>query len=189
MDHQQDNADRRLAQRLAELRQQQGWSLEALAQHTEISRATLSRIERMETSPTASLLNKLCAAYGLTMSRLLSDVENTAPELLQREQQPVWVDRRSGFHRRSVSPPAALYKAELIEGTLEPGARIDYDLPPIHNLEHHLWMLDGELTLTIESRVFRLQAGDCLRYRLTGASQFHASGVRPAHYTLVICRP
>ena len=59
MDNGVDSADLRLAQRLSDLRQQQGWSLEALAQQSGISRATLSRVERAETSPTASLLNKL----------------------------------------------------------------------------------------------------------------------------------
>ncbi|EFE93797.1 helix-turn-helix domain-containing protein [Serratia odorifera] len=185
----QNDIDQRLAQRLVALRQQRGWSLEALAQQTGISRATLSRIERMETSPTASLLNTLCAAYGLTMSRLLSELDNEPPELLSRQQQPVWVDHASGFHRRSVSPPTALYQAEFIEGTLQSGARIEYDAPSIHGLEHHLWMIDGELTLTLDARPFRLQAGDCLRYRLTGSSQFHATGTQPAHYTIIICRP
>lgn len=103
MDNGLETADLRLAQRLADLRQRQGWSLEALAQRTGLSRATLSRVERAETSPTASLLNRLCAAYGLTMSRLLSEIEDEPPELLRPLQQPVWVDRASGFHRRSVS--------------------------------------------------------------------------------------
>ncbi|ENM2495708.1 MULTISPECIES: helix-turn-helix domain-containing protein [Serratia] len=189
MDNGLETADLRLAQRLADLRQQQGWSLEELAQRTGLSRATLSRVERAETSPTASLLNRLCAAYGLTMSRLLSDIEDEPPELLRPQQQPVWVDRVSGFHRRSVSPPAALYKAEFIEARLDAGAQIDYDLPSIPALEHHLWLLSGQLELTLEGRVFRLSPGDCLRYRLFGASRFHVPGDEPAHYTLVICRP
>ena len=189
MDNEWDSADLRLAQRLADLRQRRGASLEELAQQTGISRATLSRVERGETSPTASLLNRLCAAYGLTMSRLLSEIEDEPPELLHLEQQPVWIDRASGFHRRSVSPPAALYKAEFIEGRLEAGARIDYDLPSVPALEHHLWLLSGHLTLTLEGRTFRLSPGDCLRYRLFGASSFHVPGAEPAHYTLVICRP
>ena len=122
------------------------------------------------------------------MSRLLSEIEDEPPELLRPLQQPVWVDRASGFHRRSVSPPAALYKAEFIEARLDAGAQIDYDLPSIPALEHHLWLLSGQLELTLEGRVFRLSPGDCLRYRLFGASRFHVPGDEPA-ITLVICRP
>lgn len=91
MDNGLETADLRLAQRLADLRQQRAWSLEKLAQRTGLSRATLSRVERAETSPTASLLNRLCAAYGLTMSRLLSEIEDEPPELLRTPQQPVWL--------------------------------------------------------------------------------------------------
>ena len=96
MDNGLETADQRLAQRLADLRQGQGgrwrrWrSAPALA-------GRRSRVERAETSPTASLLNRLCAAYGLTMSRLLSEIEDEPPELLRPPQQPVWVDRASGF--------------------------------------------------------------------------------------------
>ena len=53
------DTDDRLAARLAELRVQRGWSLDELAMATGISRASLSRIERAETSPTAALLNRL----------------------------------------------------------------------------------------------------------------------------------
>src|SRR5262245_13373605 len=45
--------ERRIAHRLARLRAERGWSLEALAERTGISRATLSRVERSELSPTA----------------------------------------------------------------------------------------------------------------------------------------
>lgn len=123
MDNGLDNADLRLAQRLADLRQQRAWSLEELAQRTGLSRATLSRVERAETSPTASLLNRLCAAYGLTMSRLLSEIEDEPPELLRPQQQPVWVDRASGFHRRSVSPPLRCIRLNLSKPGSMPARR------------------------------------------------------------------
>ena len=70
--------EQRLAQRLADPRDERGWSLEVLSDLTGISRASLSRIERAESSPAAALLNRLCSAYGLTMSRLLSEVERSA---------------------------------------------------------------------------------------------------------------
>jgi len=178
----------RLAQRLAELRLAQGWSLDELAEITAISRASLSRIERAETSPTASLLNKLCAAYGLTMSRLLSEVEENVAQHLQPAQQTVWVDEENGFERRSLSPPASGYRAELVEGKLRAGARIEYDIPPVAGLEQHVWLLDGVLEIAMNQQHWRLTAGDCLRFHLFGRSSFHAPETA-AHYALVVCRP
>ncbi|MEZ3498001.1 helix-turn-helix domain-containing protein [Pantoea sp. KPR_PJ] len=184
-----NETEQRLAARLAELRTQRGWSLDDLATTTQISRASLSRIERGETSPTATLLNRLCAAYGLTMSRLLSEVEEGIDQLLTPSQQPVWCDKASGFVRRSVSPPATHFRAELVEAQLRPGLRIDYDAPPVHGLEQHIWLQEGGLTVTMDEQSWALQPGDCLRFHLTGRSAFAAHLTEGARYLLVVCKP
>src|SRR6185437_455408 len=102
----QTSLDRLLAQRLKSLRAERGWSLDELARRGAVSRATLSRLENAEVSPTASVLGKLCAAYGLTMSRLMHLVEDDFAPLVRRDAQPLWTDPTIGFRRRSVSPPA-----------------------------------------------------------------------------------
>src|SRR5215471_18062608 len=100
-----DNAiDRLIAQRLKDLRAERGWSLDELAQRSRVSRATLSRLENAEVSPTATVLGRLCAAHGLTLSRLMRMVEDDFVPLLRREEQPVWTDPENGFRRRSISP-------------------------------------------------------------------------------------
>ena len=45
-----------------------------------VSRASLSRLENAEVSPTASVLGRLCAAYGLTMSRLMRGMSKASSE-------------------------------------------------------------------------------------------------------------
>ncbi|AUX72192.1 helix-turn-helix domain-containing protein [Erwinia pyrifoliae] len=181
--------EQRLARRLAELRLEKSWSLETLAELTGISRASLSRIERAETSPTATLLNRLCNAYGLTMSRLLSEVEQGGMQLMRGDSQSVWHDAQSGYRRRSVSPPAQAFHAELVEARLDGGARIDYDMPSLAGLEQHIWMLGGVLEFTMDERHWRLEQGDCLRFHLFGRSSFHAPEATGAHYALVVARP
>ena len=181
--------DLRLAARLAALRTGRNWSLDELATASGISRATLSRLERGDTSPTAALLGRLCAVYGITMSRLIAEAEQTPSQFIARAEQAVWTDPATGFARRTISAPARDYQAELIEGTLPPGAVIDYPLPPVYGLEHHLWLMDGVLDLTVDGIIHRLAPGDCLRYRLTGASRFVCPGPLPAHYIIAICQP
>jgi transcriptional regulator with XRE-family HTH domain len=183
------SADIRLAARLAALRQEHGWSLDALADRSGISRATLSRIERGETSPTAALLGRLCTAYNRTLSRLLAEIETDAPRLVRQADQLLWVDPETGFRRRSISPPAQGCNGELIEGELPMGATISYDGPPIPGIEQHVWMLGGRLDLTVDSVIYALAAGDCLRYRLFGPSRFHCPGPAPARYVIAFCRP
>lgn len=49
-----------------------GWSLSELAQHAAVSKAMISKIERGEASPTATVLGKLSGAFGLALSALLA---------------------------------------------------------------------------------------------------------------------
>ncbi|SMF53845.1 transcriptional regulator, XRE family [Tistlia consotensis] len=176
--------DRRIAQRLKALRAERGWSLDELARRSGVSRATLSRLENAEVSPTASVLGRLCAAHGLTLSRLMLQVEEDFTPLVRRDAQPLWTDRSVGFRRRSVSPPARGLAGEVLEAELAPGARIDYEAPPRPGLEHHLLLLDGNLEVTVDGRAQALEPGDCLRYQLFGPSTFATPEDRGARYLL-----
>ena len=178
--------DRRIAGRLKALRQERGWSLDELAGRAGLSRATLSRLENAEVSPTASALGKLCGAYGLTMSRLMRMVEDDFAPLVPQQAQAVWVDASAGFRRRSVSPPAQRLAGEVLACELAAGARIAYDSSPRPGLEHHLLMLEGELAITVDGQAHSLSQGDCLRYQLFGASEFSTPPHCGARYLLFI---
>ncbi|MFD3496874.1 helix-turn-helix domain-containing protein [Streptomyces sp. NPDC058676] len=184
-----DPVDARLGARLAELRAEHGWSLGELAERSGVSKSTLSRAERAEISPTASLLNRLCGVYGRTMSRLLSEIEAEPALLVRAADQPVWEDRTSGFVRRSVSPPHAGLRGELVEGRLTPGADIAYDRPPVPGLEQHIWVLEGVLDVTAQDTEHHLAAGDCLRLRVWGSTRFRCAGPEPVRYVLAVVLP
>ncbi|WP_210575425.1 helix-turn-helix domain-containing protein [Streptomyces sp. GESEQ-4] len=184
-----DPVDVRLGARLAELRSERGWSLGELAERSGVSRSTLSRAERAEISPTASLLNRLCAVYGRTMSQLLSEVEQEPALLVRAAEQQVWEDRSSGFVRRSVSPPHAGLRGELVEGRLAAGADIAYDRPPVPGLEQHIWVLEGALEVTAQDVEHRLDTGDCLRLRVWGPTRFRCADAEEVRYVLAVVLP
>jgi transcriptional regulator with XRE-family HTH domain len=183
------DVERRIAGRLAALRTARGWSLESLAERTGISRATLSRIERAELSPTAAMLGTLCSVHGWTLSRLMAEAETQAPRLVTAEDQAAWTDPASGYERRIVSPPTPGLRGELVEVRMPARASVSFDASPVPGLEHHLWMLEGTLTLDVDGSRFRLRAGDCLRYVLTGASRFEGTGRRGARYLVALVHP
>nr|WP_308309185.1 XRE family transcriptional regulator [Streptomyces sp. CHD11] len=184
-----DPVDVRLGTRLSGLRAEHGWSLGELAERTGVSRSTLSRAERAETSPTASLLNRLCAVYGRTMSQLLSEIEAEPAPLVRAADQAVWQDRASGFVRRSVSPPHGGLRGELVEGRLAAGADIVYDRPPVPGLEQHIWVLEGALRVTDGGTGHHLGDGDCLRLRVWGPTRFRCPGPDDVRYVLMVVRP
>jgi transcriptional regulator with XRE-family HTH domain len=176
--------DTQIAARLRALRAERNWSLEELAKRSGVSRATLSRLENAEVSPTASVLGRLCAAYGMAMSRLMRMVEEDFEPVIRREAQWIWRDQAVAFERRSVSPPNAALAGEVIECSLGPGTHISYPQPSKPGLEHHLVMLEGRLRLTVGAAVHDVEAGDCLRYMLHGATEFATPDDVGARYIL-----
>ncbi|WP_425044784.1 helix-turn-helix domain-containing protein [Primorskyibacter sp. S87] len=177
---------KRLSHHLKGLRSSRGWSLDQLAELSGISRASLSRLEHGEVSPTAETLGQLCAAYDLSVSRLLIAVEESFAAKVSYDQQPVWTDPLSGFARRSVSPMAPGLTCEVLECHLQPGTRITYESPPRQGQEHHLILREGALTLTISRLSYSLTVGDSLRYHLSGPSSFETSDDQGARYLLVL---
>lgn len=176
---------RALADHLKGVRTGRGLSLQDVSVKSGVSRATLSRIENAEVSPTAETLGRLASAFALPLSQLLAPLEPGFQPLVRRDDQSLWADRSRGFTRRVLSPPSGQLKLEMIEGTIEPHQRIAYDRPSISGHEHHLLLLAGALVLTADGVRHELRPGDCLRYRLEGASCFE-TGEQPARYIIAM---
>ena len=178
--------DRRLGARLKGVRQARGLTLDQLAARSGVSRAMISRVERGESSPTAALLDRLCAGLGIVLSALFRDEAQAGP-LAKRADQPVWTDPASGYVRRNVSPAGTGSRLEIVEVEMPAGARVLLDAPRGgFRLDQQLWLLEGELTLTVGEREHRLAAGDCLAMLLDGPIAFHNPGESPARYAVVL---
>ena len=96
---------------------------------------------------------------------------------------------------RSASRRASRQLAANVPGLRESGpynsnvSSVSFETSPLAGLEHHLWMLDGSLTLEVEGSPFWLRAGDCLRYVLAGPTRFKNPGKREARYLVAMVRP
>jgi transcriptional regulator with XRE-family HTH domain len=174
-----------LADHLRKLRVDRGQTLQDLAGESGVSRATLSRIENGEVSPTAETLGRLAAALALPLSQLLTPMEQGFSPLVRHDEQSVWTDPENTFSRRALSPPSRRLQLELIECEIGPHQRIAYERPAIPAHEHHLVLLEGILTMTIDGVGYALKPGDCLRYRLLGPSCFE-TGDESARYIIAM---
>lgn len=175
----------KLAAHLRGLREHHSMTLDTLAGKTGLSRATLSRIEKNEVSPTAETLGRLAAAYALPISQLLAPLEQSFQPIVRRQDQPVWTDPAQAFERRNVSPPSGQLSVELIEGTLGAQQRIAYDAPAIPGQEHHVYVLSGQIEITVEGKSHDLRQGDCLRYILFGETVFKTTQT-PCTYMIAL---
>ncbi len=64
-----------LGRRVKKLRAERGWSLEALATASGVSRSMLSEIERENANPTLSVTYRIAQAFGLTLHDLIETAQ------------------------------------------------------------------------------------------------------------------
>lgn len=179
--------DRRLAARLKRERETRGWSLAELALRSAVSRSMISKIERGETSPTATLLGRLSAAFGLTLSQLFASVEGGS-RLARAAEQPGWQDPENGFRRRSLSPAGA-GRLELVSAELPPGAEVAYPATSYAMIENQqVWLLEGTLEIRQGEAGSRLLPGDCLHFGPPQAVVFRNPGPGPCRYLVALLR-
>jgi transcriptional regulator with XRE-family HTH domain len=175
--------------RIRKLRIEKGLTLDDLANASGVSRAMISRIERAEASPTASLLARVCAALGLSLSAFFADEGQGVSPLARRHEQQVWRDPETGYLRRSVSPPGTASDVDIVEVEFPPGARVNF--PPhaaSHGMTQHLWLFEGEMEMTARETIHRLHPGDCLFMPVGDGHVFHNPGSKTARYCIVLDR-
>lgn len=175
----------KLAQHLRGLRERHGLTLAALADRSGTSRATLSRIENADVSPTAETLGRLASVYALPISQLLSPLDQGFQPVVPQKDQSVWSDPEHDFRRRSVSPSNGQLTIELVECALGNDQLIRYAAPAIPGQEHHVYVLSGRLEMTVEDVAHDLNAGDCLRYILFGETVFKTTSA-PCRYLIAL---
>jgi transcriptional regulator with XRE-family HTH domain len=182
----------RIARRVRELRDARGYSLDALAERSGVSRSNISLIERARSSPTAAVLDKLAAGLGVTLASLFEDSGERAAEpspVARVAEQPVWRDPASGYVRRNLSP-AARSPIQLVDVLFPAGQRVAYDGAAREAEVHQqVWMIDGVMELSVGDAHWRLEAGDCLAMRLDRPIVYRNPTRRPARYLVALATP
>jgi len=175
-----------IATRLRELRDAQGLTLAALAERSGVSRSNISSIERGESSATATVLDRLSAALGVTLASLFDKPADAPSPVSRPDTQPVWTDPVSGYVRRNLSP-LTWSPIQLVEVSFPAGQRIAYETTA-RNTEvyQQIWIIDGRLELTLGDTPWQLGAGDCLAMKLDQPVSFHNPGDKPVRYLVAL---
>jgi len=180
----------RLAARLRGLRAERGLTLDGLAERAGVSRSMISLVERAESSPTAAVLDRLAAGLGVTLASLFADEARTdASPVARRVDQATWRDPETGYVRRNLSPPSFPSPIELVEVFLPAGARVAYDTPGTSRavgISQQVWVLEGQIELTVGEVTHGLGVGDCLAMRLDHPIAFRNPADRAARYVVAL---
>jgi transcriptional regulator with XRE-family HTH domain len=177
----------RIATRVRQFRAERAMSLEALAERSGVSRSMISLIERGEASPTAVLLERLAVGLNVTLAALFEPISSPTIPVTRRADQAVWRDPGSGYLRRNVSPSRRLTPIQIVEVVFPPGAHVAYETsdrqPQVHQ---QVWVLEGEIDVTVGVELYRLAAGDCLAFVLDRPTAYRNRTRKPGRYMVVI---
>ncbi len=142
-------------------RTRRGLSLEDVAARSGVSRSMVSEIERGRKVPTIVVLDRITAALGTNLARLVQPEETTRVVLKRADEQQVAEDP-AGWRRRILSPVLPDIEFEFMKTTISPGVDAGTWLPHGERSREYVAVEDGTLLLTIDGEEYELQAGDSL---------------------------
>jgi transcriptional regulator with XRE-family HTH domain len=182
-----DDSGARLANRLRLERDMRGWSLADLAERAGVSKATISKIERQEVSPTAVILVRLAGAFDLTLAGLLLRAEGGGERLARAADQSVWRDPETGYRRRQLfSRPD--HPVEAVEVELPPGQQVTLPASSYAHIRQVVWVRAGGLVIHEGGDRHELAAGDCLGFGPPGEVTIANQTGAPCTYVVVLAR-
>ncbi len=131
-----DAISRHLGSRVKQLRGERGWSLEALANASGVSRSMLSQIEREQANPTLAVTLRIAHAFGMELGDLLQAPAATSKVTVIRANDhayhyrsdkdcrirtlsPLNLEKDVEFYEVQLQPRGALRSSAHFEGTRE----------------------------------------------------------------------
>jgi transcriptional regulator with XRE-family HTH domain len=176
-----------LGTRVRALREGMDLSLRELGARTGVSPATLSQVERGQSSPSVSVAARIADGLELSLSQLLRLDEGRHVVIVRdgtgRRTQ------RSGHAVEELTPPLPGQRADVSLHRLDPGAATGGEGdPPIHEpgSRETVVVLEGSVELVVEGEPHPLGAGDSATFDADLSHRFHNPGDERARLLAVV---
>jgi transcriptional regulator with XRE-family HTH domain len=160
-----DAINRHLGGRVKQLRTDKGWSLEALANASGVSRSMLSQIEREEANPTLAVTMRIAQAFAMPLGDLLEMPSASSAVKVIRGDDRAFHYRSDKFCRlRTLSPLNLEKDVEFYEVQLQPGGALR-SAPHFEGTREFLTVQKGNVRVESAGDAEDLAAGDSSSYR------------------------
>ena len=160
-----DAISRHLGSRVKHLRSGRGWSLEALANASGVSRSMLSQIEREQANPTLAVTLRIARAFGLALGELLELPGAASAVTVIRADDHAYHYRSDKDCRiRTLSPLNLEKDVEFYEVRLQAGGALRSS-PHFEGTREFLTLQKGRLRIESARDAEELEAGDSASYR------------------------
>ncbi|MGL3210253.1 cupin domain-containing protein [Bradyrhizobium sp. BR 1433] len=158
--------DLAVGRRIRDLRRSKEMSLEVVAARTDLSIGFISQIERGLSSPSLRVVATLADVLGVGIAALFGATprDDGAGGIVTREVQraelKLW---RTGISKQLLSPAGSESRLNLFLVHLEPGGNTGDEFYT-HDGEEAGLVLQGEMTLTVDTETWTLKQGDSFRF-------------------------
>lgn len=160
-----DDLSQHLGRRVKQLRNDRGWSLEALAGASGVSRSMLSQIEREKANPTLAVAVRISNGFGISLGELLQ-IPNATPSV-----SVIRADDRAFHYRsdklvriRTLSPLNLEKDVEFYEVALQPGGALR-SAAHFEGTREFLTVQKGQVRVESADDDETLNIGDSANYR------------------------
>jgi len=162
---QAESITRHLGSRVKEMRAQRGWSLEALANASGVSRSMLSQIEREQANPTLAVTLRIAQAFGMGLGELLQmPGASSALHVIRAGDHSYHYRSDKDCRIRTLSPLNLEKDVEFYEVQLQPGGALRSS-PHFEGTREFLTVQKGRVRVESGTDAEELNPGDSASYR------------------------
>ena len=160
-----DSINRHLGARVKDLRKARGWSLDALANASGVSRSMLSDIEREQANPTLAVTLRIAQAFGMSLGELIEMPSASSSVTVIRADDHAYDYRSDKFSRiRTLSPLNLEKDVEFYEVQLQSGGALR-SAPHFEGTREFLAVQKGQVRVESAEDSETLNPGDSASYR------------------------
>lgn len=189
-----ETEEMRVGEKIKMVREEKGMSLAELAEKSGFSSALLSQIENHMISPPLGTLIKLAGALEVTIGHFFED-KAEAPFVIVRATERKHISRvaskegvKFGYSYESLAQDKKNRYMEPFLVTLEPATKKDRNAYS-HEGEEFIFVLEGEMEVTLEDHTDLLKPGDCIYFDSKLRHRVEAVGEKETRILAVIHAP
>jgi len=175
-----------LGKTIQRLRKAYNMSLGELSEQSGVAKSIISQIERNETNPTLSTVYRLSRALDTSIDEVLkADGGTVFLEHQMKSAIPI-LESQDGLCRLAITGPLNLIDlTQWYDFQAKPNGLLESEPHPPGTVEH-LYMLKGEVEITVGEEVKVAKAGEAIRYRGDLPHKIRNIGTVDAHAHMIL---
>jgi XRE family transcriptional regulator, regulator of sulfur utilization len=175
-----------LGKTIQRLRKAYNMSLGELSEQSGVAKSIISQIERNETNPTLSTVFRLSRALDTSIDEVLKADSGTAFLQHQAKSAIPILESQDGLCRLAITGPLNLIDlTQWYDFQAKAGGVLESDPHPPGTVEH-IYMIKGEIEITVGDEVKVAKQGEAIRYRADVPHKIRNVGEGDAQANMVL---